>query len=530
MTTLTPRRRVAVLVTVCLAVLAINLDTTIVNVALPSLSRQLHASTSTMQWVVDGYALAFAALVLAGGSIGDRLGRRPMLLAGLAGFAAASVGAALSSSVGELIAWRFVMGAFAAAIYPTTLSIIANAYPDRAERAKAIGVWGAVTGLGVAAGPVTGGLLLAHFTWASVFWALVPVAAIAAGLTVWLVPESKAPAASRFDLPGLFASSAAIGILVYTVIEAPGRGWLSAASMAGYAATAVAAAVFVIVERRSPHPMIDVSLFKVPAFSAASASVTISFFALYGFIFLVTQYMQVLRGWGTLSTGLRILPVAAAIGVGSAFAPKLVARYGTRGIVITGLVLFAASLAWIALSPQSEPYAEIAVQMVMMGAGLGLTTTPATESILSVLPPAKAGVGSAVNDATREAGGTLGVAVIGSIFSSIYVHHLAGTAVAHLPAAAAQAARGSVAAAMTIAQHAPGGAAPILTHSVSTSFMTAFTAACLAAAAVCALGAVAAIRLPGRPGRPVPAPVERPSGQEGAATAAARPMATAAEA
>jgi EmrB/QacA subfamily drug resistance transporter len=408
-------------------VLAINLDTTIVNVALPSLSRQLHAGTATMQWVVDGYALAFAALVLAGGSAGDRLGRRPVLLAGLAGFAAASVGAGLAGSAGALIAWRFVMGAFAAAIYPTTLSIITNTFPGRAERARAIGVWGAVTGLGVAAGPVTGGLLLAHFAWQSVFWALVPVAAVAAGLTAWLVPESKAPAAGRLDPPGLAASSAVIGVLVYTVIEAPGRGWLSAASLAGFAAAAVAAAVFVAIERRSAHPMIDVSLFKVPAFSAASASVTISFFALYGFIFLVTQYMQVLRGWGTLSTGLRILPAAAAIGAGSAFAPRLAARYGTRGIVITGLMMFAASLAWIAFSPQDQSYPQIATEMVLMGTGLGLTTTPATESILSVLPPAKAGVGSAVNDATREAGGTLGVAVTGSIFSSLYIHHLAGT-------------------------------------------------------------------------------------------------------
>jgi MFS family permease len=191
-----------VLVAVRLAVLAINLDTTIVNVALPSLSRQLHAATSALQWVADGYALAFAALVLAGGPAGDRLGRRPVLLAGLAGFAAASAGAGLSGGAGALIAWRFVMGAFAAAIYPATLSIIANAFPDRAERARAIGVWGAVTGLGVAAGPVSGGLLLAHFSWESVFWALVPVAVAAAVLAAVLVPESKAPAARNRAKPG----------------------------------------------------------------------------------------------------------------------------------------------------------------------------------------------------------------------------------------------------------------------------------------------------------------------------------------
>ena len=496
---LTSGRRNLVLLTVCLAVFAINLNVTVVNVALPDLSRQLHAGTQTLQWVVDGYNLAFAALVLAGGSIGDRLGRRPVLLAGLLGFAVSSGLAATAPTAAQLVAWRFVMGAFAALIYPTTLSIIANAYPDRGERTRAIGVWGAVTGIGVAVGPVTGGLLLAHYSWPSVFVALVPVAVVASTLTVAFVPESREAGAAGMDLPGLALSSAAIGLLVYTFIEAPSSGWGSARTLGGFAGTAVLGALFAVVERRRANPMIDVSLFRVPAFSAASASVTISFFALYGFIFLVTQYMQFLRGWGTLSAGVRTLPVAFAIAAGSAAGAVLSGRVGTRRVVVAGLALFGVAFAVIAASPEDQPYLQIAGEMILMGVGLGLTSTPATESIMSVLPAAKAGVGSAVNDATREAGGTLGVAVIGSVFSSVYLHHLGRTAVGHLPAHLLGTARSSVGAAVAVAHAAPAGVRPALTSGVQASFMSGFHVACVVAAAVCAAGALVALHLPGRP-------------------------------
>ncbi|HLH47184.1 MAG TPA: MFS transporter, partial [Acidimicrobiales bacterium] len=354
----------------------------------------------------------------------------------------------------------------------------------------------------------------------SVFVALAPVAAVGAALTLLVVPESRAAVRSRFDRAGLLVSSAGIGVLVYTVIEGPSAGWLSARSLAGYAATVVAGLVFVAVERRAADPMLDVSLFRVPAFSAASGSVTIAFFALYGFIFLVTQYMQLLRGWGTLSTGLRILPVAAAIAVGSAVSPRVAARYGSRAVVVGGLVAFGAAFGWIASAAQAQSYVLIAGEMVLMGLGLGLTTTPATESILSVLPPAKAGVGSAVNDATREAGGTLGVAVIGSVFSTLYVRHLAGTAMGHLPAAAAAAARRSVGAAEAVAHSfpAPAGRATLV-HAVGTSFMHGFDLACVVCAGVCLLGAVGALRLPGR--RVTVSPPAVVAGDEGVAVAAA---------
>lgn len=482
-------RRLAILATVCLAVFAINLDTTIVNVALPDLSRQLHASTKDLQWIVDGYNLAFAALVLTAGSLGDRFGRRPALLTGLIGFAAASGAGALMHSAGALITVRFVMGAAAALIFPTTLSIITNAYPDRGERAKAIGVWGAVTGLGVAVGPVTGGLFLAHFGWPSVFVALVPVALIAAALAYKLVPESSNPQEARLDAPGLTFSTATIGVLVYTIIEAPSRGWTAPASIVGFAIAAAAAALFVQIERRRENPMLDVTLFRTPAFSAASGAVTVAFFALFGFIFLVTQYFQFIRGYGTLSTGVRILPVAITIAIGSVLGTVLAQKRGTRAVVMTGLLIFGSAFAWISVSPAFMSYERIVAQMVLMGIGLGLTSAPATESILSVLSPAKAGIGSAVNDATREAGGTLGVAVIGSVFTSIYTHHLSGTAVAQLPQQAAQAAKDSVAAAIQM---------PGVHDAVQASFMNGLHVACLVAAGLCWLGALGATALPGR--------------------------------
>jgi EmrB/QacA subfamily drug resistance transporter len=500
---LTARRRLLILATVCLAAFAINLDTTIVNVALPDLGRQLGATTRDLQWIVDGYNLAFAALVLTAGSLSDRFGRRPALIVGLAGFAISSgVGAAVGSA-GALVAVRFVMGASAAVIFPTTLSIITNAFPDRRERAKAIGVWGAVTGLGVAVGPVTGGLLLAHFGWQSVFVALVPVALLALAASWAWVPESSDPSQARLDLPGLVLSSAAIGVLVYSLIEAPARGWSSAATLIGFTTAASLVVAFVLVERRRPRPMIDLTLFRTPAFSAASASVTVAFFALFGFIFLVTQYFQFIRGFGTLSTGVRILPVAITIAVGSVGGVVLAGRIGTRAVVTTGLVLLGSSFAWIAISPTFMSYDRIVGQMVLMGLGLGLTTAPATESILSVLPPAKAGVGSAVNDATREVGGTLGVAVLGSIFTSLYAHHLTTTSFRVLPTHVVAAAQDSVAAALATVSRTRGPVARgHLLDGVHTSFVNGFHVACLVAAGVCLLGAAGALLLPGR-ARPV---------------------------
>ncbi|HET6909737.1 MAG TPA: MFS transporter [Mycobacteriales bacterium] len=503
MAEMSARRRMLVLATVCLAAFAINIDTTIVNIALPDLGRDLGATTRNLQWIVDGYNLAFASLVLTAGALGDRFGRRPALLVGLAGFAISSGIGAVVGSASALVALRLVMGASAAVIFPTTLSIITNAFPDRRERATAIGVWGAVTGLGVAIGPVTGGLLLAHFGWPSVFVALVPVALLALVATWAFVPESSDPAEARLDLPGLALSTAAVGTLVYTIIEAPGRGWDSPATLAGLGGTVALAAAFIATERRRPRPMIDITLFRTPAFSAASASVTVAFFALFGFIFVVTQYFQFVRGYGSLSAGVRILPVAITIAIGSVGGVVLAGRVGTRTVVTIGLLLLGSSFGWIALSPTFMSYDSIVGQMVLMGLGLGLTTAPATESILSVLPPAKAGVGSAVNDATRELGGTLGVAVLGSIFSTLYADRLATGSFHLLPGRVVSAAQNSVAAALATVSHAPAGPArQQLLEAVHASFMSGFHVACIVAAGACLLGAAGALLLPGRNRQP----------------------------
>ena len=321
------------------------------------------------------------------------------------------------------------MGTFAALIFPTTLSIISNTFRERRERAAALGIWGAVVGVGVAAGPITGGVLLEHFYWGSVFWALVPLAVVTAVAAYLWVPESRDPAVPPLDLPGLGLSVAMLASLTYTIIEAPARGWSSVATVGGFAVAAVLLAAFVVRERRTPHPMLDVSLFRDRRFSAASGAVTVTFFALFGFIFLVTQYFQFVRGFGALSTGARILPVALSIAVASVVGAALAPRIGTKVVVTTGMVLFGAAFLWISTSGVATPYATVIVpQMVMMGLGMGLISTPATESILLVLPPARAGVGSAVNDATRELGGTLGVAVVGSIFASVFGSHLASGA------------------------------------------------------------------------------------------------------
>ena len=427
--------KAAILATVCAAVLAINLDTTIVNVALPSISRELSASTRQLQWVVDGYNLAFAGLVLAAGSLSDRFGRRPALIVGLVGFALASAAGALVDSAEALVVARFAMGSLATLIFPTTLWMIdRNTFQEPRERAAALGVWARWWISSVALSPLAGGVLLEHFYWGSVFWALDPLALVTAVATYLFVPESRDPSVPGLDRVGLVVSVAMLVSLTYTIIEAPSRGWSSLATVGGFAAAGALLVTFVLWERRTPHPMLDVTLFKDRRFSAASGAVTITFFALFGFIFLVTQYFQFVRGYGALSTGARILPVALSIALASVVGAALAPRIGTKIVVTTGMVLFGAAFLWISTASVATSYAQVIVpQMVLMGLGMGLISTPATESILLVLPPARAGVGSAVNDATRELGGTLGVAVVGSIFSSVFAAHLASGSYGALP-------------------------------------------------------------------------------------------------
>jgi EmrB/QacA subfamily drug resistance transporter len=473
MSTLTERRGL-VLLALCSAALIINIDVTIVNVALPSLVRQLHATTTNLQWVIDSYTLVFAALILAAGSFSDRVGRKGVLLIGLSVFGLGSLAGALSDTPAQLIAARALMGIGAAGIFPSTLSLIANVFTDRAERAKAIGLWGATTGVGVAAGPIVGGWLLEHFWWGSVFAFMVPVAALIAVGIALVVPSSKDPSVPPIDWYGLVLSSAAMGTLVLSIIQAPDRGWGSTATMLTIGAGLALVAVFVAVERRIERPMLDVSLFRNARFTAASGSITIGFFTLAGFTFLITQYFQFVKGYSPFGAGVRLLPVASSIAVASVVGTKLAMRVGNKAVVASGLALWGVTLLWISTVTQSTSYLAIVGQMILGGGGLGLITAPATEAIMGAVPTEKAGVGSAVNDATRLFGAALGVAVIGSIAASLYGTRLGSTLPTGLPVDAAAAAKSSIGGALVAAQSLQHGGFAASAHSLSASAIGAF--------------------------------------------------------
>jgi EmrB/QacA subfamily drug resistance transporter len=493
------KRKPLILISLLLAAFVINLDTTIVNVALPTLVRQLHASNSQLQWVVDAFNLLFAGSVLAFGSLSDRFGRKGMLLAGLSVFGLASVAGGLTDSPGPLIAARAVMGVGAAMVFPATLSLLTNAFTERRERALAIGLWGAITGAAIALGPIVGGWLLQALGWRSIFFAMAPVAAIAGVLVAGYVPTSRDPHAPRTDRAGFALSTAMVALLVYTIIEAPSHGWGSARTLASFALTALLVVAFVAWERRTEEPMLDLSLFGNPRFTAASASVAISFFALSGFIFLVTQYFQFFKGYGPLSTGVRLLPVASCVAISSILGARLAVRVGTKLVVSSGLFSMAVFYLWVTTTSATTGYGTIAAQMVVLGTGMGLTSAPATEAIMGVVPKAKAGVGSAVNDATRLLGGTLGVAVIGSVYASLYASRLTSALPAESPATVARSAHGSVGAALTAAGEVAHGGHPALAAAIhnaaGSAFFDGFQAANYLAAGVAAAGALMALAL-----------------------------------
>jgi MFS family permease len=473
-------RRWWVLAVLCLSVLLVSVDNTIVNVTLPTLGRELGASTSDLQWVVDGYTLAFAALLLLGGALGDRFGRRRLLEIGLVLFALTSVGAASADSVGQLVAARVAMGVAAAAVYPATLALLIGAFPDRRERATAIGVWSAVSGLAVAVGPVSGGLLLEHFWWGSVFLVNVPLAAVALVAGRLLLTESAAGSRLPFDLPGAAASVVAVGLLVWTTIEAPGHGWAL----------------------RTPAPLLDVRLFRDRRVSAGSGAIALAFFSLFGFIFLITQYFQGVRGYDTLTAGLATLPFAVVIGATSPLAIVAMRLLGTKLVVAAGLLTMAAGFGVAAGSALDSAYwGRIVLAMVLMAAGLGLVTSPATEAVMGALRGDQSGAGSAVNDTVREVGGTLGVAVVGSVMSTTYGPSvLRALTAAGVPEGAAHPAAGSLTAGLAVAGQLPDGAAGAATTVVQQSFLDGVAAGSWVAAAACAAGALLVLAfLPSRP-------------------------------
>lgn len=517
-------RKPLVLIALLLAAFVINLDTTIVNVALPTMVRELHASTSQLQWVVDAFNLLFAASVLAAGSLSDRFGRKGLLLAGLVVFGLASLAGGFMDSPGELIAARAVMGVGAAMVFPSTLSLLTNTFTERGERARAIGLWGAITGAAIALGPIVGGWLIQISDWRAVFFAMTPIAAIAGLMVARFVETSRDPRAPRTDRAGFVMSTLAVALLVFTIIEAPDHGWGNARTLAGFAVALLLIAGFVAWERRISEPMLDVRLFGNPRFTAASLSVAISFFALSGFIFMVTQYFQFLKAYGPLSTGVRMLPVASFVAISSILGTKLAVRVGTKLVVTFGLFAMAAFYVWVTTVETGTSYLTIALQMVVLGTGMGLTSAPATDAIMGVVPKAQAGVGSAVNDATRLFGGTLGVAIIGSVYASLYANRLIGGLPSALPTAAARTTRQSIGAALTasaqLSRAGQGSLASAVHNTASAAFFHGLHGGDWVAAGATAVGGLMTlVLLPSHPRAATDPVSETPVGSPATSTA-----------
>jgi EmrB/QacA subfamily drug resistance transporter len=482
---------IAALAVICLSVFVVSVDATIVNVALPTLSRELDADTAQLQWIVDAYTLVMAGLMLSAGSLADRFGRRGFLSGGLVLFALTSTIAAQVNTADGLILARAAMGVGAAVIFPATLALITNIFTQPAQRAKAIGLWAAMVGVGVAAGPISGGWLLDHFDWGSIFLVNLPIAVVAV-IGGWLfIPTSRDPATPPIDVVGLILSAVGVTALVYTIIEAPNYGWTSGHTIAGFAVAAVVVAAFIWWEQRRIHPMLDLSVFRDRRFSGGSLAITAGFLTLFGFIFVITQYFQFIKGYSAFETGVRLLPVAASIAIASVVGPRIVEWIGTTIVVAGGLAMFGAGLGWAATASASTPYLEIAIQMVLLGAGLGLTTAPGTEAIMGSLSADKAGVGSAVNDTTRELGGTLGVAIVGSVFASIYSGRLADApAVQALPEETRAVMGDSMAAAQQVIEQLPPAAAPAVHSAVESAFLDGQWIGSLVAAGIALAAAV----------------------------------------
>jgi EmrB/QacA subfamily drug resistance transporter len=475
----------------CLSLLVIGLDNTILNVALPTLVRDLHASTSQLQWMVDAYVLVFAGLLLTTGSLSDRYGRRYALAAGLVVFGIGSVLSAFAGSASVLIATRALMGVGGALIMPSTLSILTNVFPAE-ERGRAIGVWAGVSGLGIAIGPIVGGYLLNHFWWGSVFLVNVPVVIFALIAGRLIVPNSKDPSPSALDPVGAVLSIAGLVSLVYGIIEAPAHGWTSPETLGTFAAAAVVLVAFVIWELRSDHPMLDVTFFENPRFTAANISIVLVFFALFGSLFFLTQYLQFVLGYSALEAGVRVAPLALVLMVGAPIAGRLTARFGNKLLVSTGMGVVAVGLWYMGTLSVTSGYGHVVLALLILGLGMGTAMVPATESIMGSLPLNKAGVGSAMNDTTRQIGGALGVAILGSIFSSAYATHIAAS-LTGLPAATAAAATNSVGAALAIGTKIGGTQGAAIVAAARSSFIHAMDRGLVVGAAVALLGAIVAL-------------------------------------
>jgi EmrB/QacA subfamily drug resistance transporter len=468
---------------VCLALGAVVAAMASLNLALPSIARDTHASQTDLVWVIDAYSLAFAALLLPAGAIGDRYGRRVALIAGLAIFGGGSLVAIAAHSATQLIALRAVIGLGAALVMPATLSTITSTFPSEA-RARAVSIWAGVAGAAAVLGLLASGALLAGFSWRAVFGLNVVLAALAMAGTLRYVPESADPDAPRLDRGGALLAVAALAALVFSVIEAPSYGWLATRTIVGLGASLALLVGFVVWELKQSNPLLDPRVFRNRPLAAGSGSIFIQFFAFYGYTFITLQYLQLVRGDSPLLAAVQVLPMGATMMVlgGLRVVPGLMHRYGPRRVGGAGLALIAVGLGIVAQLGTHSSYLLMAAGLVVLGVGLGAATTPATSSVTESLPAGQQGVGSALNDLSREVGGALGIAVIGSILTSTYSSRVDLTG---LSSTVAEKVKGSYAIASQL-----GG---IVAGRADTAFVDAMHTALLVAAASTLLAAVFAV-------------------------------------
>jgi EmrB/QacA subfamily drug resistance transporter len=412
-------RRWWTLVAVSLATFMTYLDNNIVNVAIPTIQRSLHLSVAGLEWVVSGYVLVFAGLMLVGGRLADVFGRRRVFLIGLSVFTLSSLAAGLATSGGMLIAFRAVQGLGAALLVPTTLAIIIATFDDVRERTRAIGIWTAISALALAFGPLIGGFISQNFHWGWIFFINVPVGIVTFAMAVAWMAESRGRSASRrLDIPGLTSSAVALFTLTYALIEGHARGWTSAQILGSFAVAAAAALIFVLIEARSQHPMIQISLFRSRAFSGGTVVMMMWAFGVFGIYFFTSLYLQSILGFSPLKAGLAFLPMALVLAVFATISEPVAARISAHRTVALGLAIMVGGLYLFARQGLHASYAGLMPGFLLFGAGAGLMNVPLTNAILESVPADRSGVASALINASREVAGLLGITVIGAVLSS----------------------------------------------------------------------------------------------------------------
>jgi EmrB/QacA subfamily drug resistance transporter len=498
----------------CLSVLAVALDLTVLNNALPEISAALHAGTGDLQWIVDAYSLAFAGVMLAAGLIGDRYGRKRLLLGGLAVFLGASVWCALSASPGELIAARAVLGLGAAIVFPLSLAVVSAEFDD-SERPQAISAIIATVAAGLPLGPVVGGVLLQHFSWDSVFWINVPAAGITLAAGIVLLPESRNTAAPPLDVLGALLSAAAITCLVWGFINGPEHGWAAPATWGLIAGSAVLLAAFLARQRSARYPLINSAIFADRRFTWGTAATVAVSVALFAVLFAVPQYLQSVAGDDPISAGLRLLPMTGGLLVAGGIAVPAARMGGTRLTVTAGLALLAAGLVALSQIHLTSGYGFVATGLALAGLGTGSAINAAMDSVMAAAGGDEAGAGASLNSTLRQIGGAVAIAVLGSILSAGYTRSL-HPALAALPASQAAAARGSISQAAQLAARLGGRSGSALQAAAGTAYLHGMSIVMLACAGIAALAAITSLRyLPGRA-----APGDTPSLQDPVTTAA----------